>query len=206
MILHDVIESLLRGIDGPVGRRFRAWYYRRRLKSCGRDVCIDSGVYIIHPEKVTIGDNVWLDKRVILIAGEAQITGRPSRNFPNSAYSGQAGEIRIGSDSHIGIDTLIQGHGGVSIGREFTTSAGCKIYSMSNDPGKCRTGTMKDPAYVMKPVVIGDNVWLGLNVVVLGCHIHDDVFIRPNTVVYRDIPANVIHGGAGYSQIRRFPA
>lgn len=45
-------------------------------------------------------------------------------------------------------------------------------------------------------VVIEDNVWLGLNVVVLkGVHIGKNSLIGANSVVTKDIPANVIAAG-----------
>jgi len=46
------------------------------------------------------------------------------------------------------------------------------------------------------PVNINDNVWLGLNVVVLkGVTIGKNSIIGPNSVVIKDIPANVIAAG-----------
>jgi acetyltransferase-like isoleucine patch superfamily enzyme len=46
------------------------------------------------------------------------------------------------------------------------------------------------------PVVIGDNVWLGLNVVVLkGVTIGENSVIGANSLVIRSIPANVVAGG-----------
>lgn len=48
-----------------------------------------------------------------------------------------------------------------------------------------------------RPVIIEDNVWLGLNVVVLkGVHIGKNSLIGANSVVTRDIPANSIAVGS----------
>jgi acetyltransferase-like isoleucine patch superfamily enzyme len=47
-----------------------------------------------------------------------------------------------------------------------------------------------------QPVIIGNNVWLGLNVVVLkGVEIGDNALIGANSVVTKNIPANVIAAG-----------
>jgi acetyltransferase-like isoleucine patch superfamily enzyme len=47
-----------------------------------------------------------------------------------------------------------------------------------------------------KPVIIGDNVWLGLNVVVLkGVEIGENTVIGANSLVTKSIPANVIAAG-----------
>jgi len=46
------------------------------------------------------------------------------------------------------------------------------------------------------PIVIGDNVWLGINTVVLkGVTIGENSVIGANSLVVKDIPANVIAGG-----------
>jgi acetyltransferase-like isoleucine patch superfamily enzyme len=47
-----------------------------------------------------------------------------------------------------------------------------------------------------RPIVIGDNVWLGVNVVVLkGVTIGENSVIGANSLVVKDIPANVIAAG-----------
>jgi len=47
-----------------------------------------------------------------------------------------------------------------------------------------------------KPVIIEDNVWLGINVTVLkGVHIGANSVIGANSLVVKDIPANVIAAG-----------
>ena len=46
------------------------------------------------------------------------------------------------------------------------------------------------------PVIIGSNVWLGMNVIVLkGVTIGDHTTIAANSVVTKDIPANVLAAG-----------
>ena len=49
---------------------------------------------------------------------------------------------------------------------------------------------------ITKPVIIEDNVWLGINTVVLkGVRIGKNTVIAANSVVVKDIPANVVAGG-----------
>lgn len=204
MIIFDLYEALIRGLDGPAGRYLRYTYYRRRLKRCGKHVVIDCGVYILKPSMIELGDNVWLDKYSVLLAGEVDLMGKEVKCIENNFFTGQAGTIQIGDHSHIGIGTVIQGHGGVSIGRHFTSSAGCKIYSLSNDPENCKTGTMLNAEYIIHPVSMGENVWLGLQCVVLGHHIGSNTFIKPNSVVLSDIPSGIIHDGQGNQSKKRF--
>lgn len=56
------------------------------------------------------------------------------------------------------------------------------------------------------PVVIGNNVWLGMNSVVMkGVTIGDNTIIGANSIVTRDIPANVIAAGNPCKVIKPIP-
>ena len=54
-----------------------------------------------------------------------------------------------------------------------------------------------DPrAGAVSPVVIEDNVWIGMNVMVLkGVHIGENTLIGAGSIVTSDIPANVVAAG-----------
>jgi len=55
------------------------------------------------------------------------------------------------------------------------------------------------------PVIIGSNVWLGDNVVVIGpVRIGNGVVVGANSVITRDIPDNVIAAGIPAGIIKRF--
>ncbi|PWU00010.1 MAG: hypothetical protein C5B52_09565 [Bacteroidetes bacterium] len=197
-IILSFFEDCIRNCSGPIGRKFRQWYYRGRLGSCGRNVKIDTGVYFENPKEISLGDNVWIDKNCILIAGTLN---KKNTRFVNQANSnGSLGKIKIGSNSHIGIGTVMQGHGGITTGEFFTTSAYCRIYSFSNDYKQIHHGTQDssefgESHYVVGPVEIGKNVWLGLNVSVISCNLGNDSFILPHSVVYHSIDANSVAGG-----------
>ncbi len=93
--------------------------------------------------------------------------------------------------------TVIQAHGGVVLGRSVTTSAGVKLFSWSNDARRSRAGTFGPGphAYVRSPIVVEDNVWLGLDAVVLGGRLGADSFVMPKSVVVDSFPANSWMGG-----------
>lgn len=195
MIVFDVIESFLRGIEGRIGQILRYYYFKLRFKKCGRNVVIESGVHITRPSMIELGNDIWIDKNVILIAGKIKGVESHSRTIENQFFKGAIGEIHIGSNSHIGIGTIIQGHGGVYIDKYCTMSAGCKIYSFSNDPRTNKKGTMIETQYIIHPVMMQENAWLGLNTVLLGHCIGSNSFIKPNSVIYKDVQANVIYDG-----------
>lgn len=52
------------------------------------------------------------------------------------------------------------------------------------------------PQFIPKPIIIGNNVWIGMNCTIMrGVTIGDNTIIGANSLVTKDIPANVIAGG-----------
>ena len=53
-----------------------------------------------------------------------------------------------------------------------------------------------DETYIVEDTVIGDNVWFGLNVIVLpGVTIGDGAIVQAGSVVTSDVPSLAIVGG-----------
>lgn len=172
----------------------------------GSDVTISEGVYFSQPKKISIGNNVWIDRGAILIAGVVDVSNVKSGS---NALQVTEGMITVGNNSHIGIRTVIQGHGGIHIGDNFTSSTDVKLYSLSNDVKNSQKGTnnrdKSDNYYIKSPIRIGDNVWLGLNTIVLGGTIGSDCFSHPNTVVKNDVPDNsIVRNGDETGYQKRF--
>ena len=52
------------------------------------------------------------------------------------------------------------------------------------------------PALKTAPVIIGDNVWIGMNAIILkGVTIGDNAVVAAGSVVSKDVPANVVVAG-----------
>jgi len=203
-------------LPGPVGNRLRYLYYKSRLRHLGRNVIIDVGVYIQNPEFVSIDDNTWIDRYVILLAGPPR-GKRETLLRVNKNFTLKPGELFIGKNVHIAPYSIISAIGGVHIGNDVTLSSGCKIYSFSHhyrsakNPSKVISfGSQVDPdkqCMIQGPVVIQDNVGLALNCVVLpGVTIHQNSFIFINSVVHSDIPENSLTAGNPAKVLKeRFP-
>lgn len=190
------IEFFIRNLPGGIGRKIRYYYYKLRLAKCGKNVIIDTGVYFQNPKYIYIDDNVWIDKNVIFIAGKLYHLNKDNTKGLELIDENKLGKISIGSNSHIGINTIIQGHGGVTISNYFTSSANCKIYSLSNDVVNSKYGTFgSNNKYIINHIKIEDNVWLGLNVSVIKGEIKRNSFIKPNSVVMTSIDENSIAEG-----------
>ena len=200
----QTVESLIRNISGRIGTVLRRKYYTKRFAQCGKNLVIDEGVIIQGAKDIFIGDNVWIDKYCILMAGKVDIPREQIKIKHNKNYESNEGELHIGSNVHIAPQCIIQAHGGVSIGDYFTSSAGCKIYSLSNDVRSCNFGTHSDNNinYVLSQIHIDENVWLGLNVIVLSGAIEKNSFIAPNSMVLSTIKKNSFANGNPAKKIK----
>lgn len=97
--------------------------------------------------------------------------------------------------SHVNFNGMrMSGNGTVRIGDYFHSGTGCQIItSFHNYEG---ASIPYDTTYVDKDVTIGDCVWLGNNVIVLGgVTIGEGAVIQAGSVVCRDVPAYAIAGG-----------
>jgi len=201
----DILRFFIIYMPGPTGRRLRYYYWKKKFKKCGKNVLIDEGVIIQGPEYISIGDNVCIDKYSILMAGPVRFNDNSVvKRIENKNFKYEEGELIIGNGIHIGISNIIQAHGGVYIGNNVTTSAGVKIYSLSNypyDENDLKTITYANCmasgkiSYIISPVVIEDGVWIALNSIVLGGTIGKNSFISSNSLVYKDIPENSYASG-----------
>lgn len=88
----------------------------------------------------------------------------------------------------------VQGKGIVRIGDNFHSGAECEIITDThNYEGE---SLPYDHTYIIKSVSIGDNVWLGKRVMILGgVNIGDGAIIQAGSVVVSDIPSCSIAGG-----------
>ncbi len=88
----------------------------------------------------------------------------------------------------------IGGRGRVIIGDNFHSGPECRIItSFHNYEG---TKIPYDETYIDRDVIIGDNVWFGTRVMVLGgVTIEEGAIIQAGSVVVSNIPKGAIAGG-----------
>lgn len=214
-IYRDLVGSVIIGMPGPTGRKMRYWYYKKKFKKCGRNVVIDEGVIIQNPEWISVGDNVWIDRYCVLIAGKRDWNGKTVKKKAIKGFENMEGELIIGDNVHIAPLCVIQAHGGVFIGNDLGIAAGTKIYSLShhhcnpkdvNESKVYKFSPMTpntEQSYLLSPIVIEDNAAVGLNsVLLLGAHIMKNSWVSVNSVVIGRIPENCIAAGNPAKKIK----
>lgn len=103
-------------------------------------------------------------------------------NFYANAYCHLLGEIYIGDNVMIGPQTVMWGrdHG----------------MALSAEP-------MNRQEYVNRPIIIGNNVWIGAHCTILkGVVIHDGAVVAAGSVVTKDVPANAVVAGVPAKAIK----
>jgi acetyltransferase-like isoleucine patch superfamily enzyme len=112
------------------------------------------------------------------------------------------GSIHIAENVFIGPYVVIYGHGRVTIGRNTLISMHCRIVS-SNHTIPDRHITIRSQPDILLPVNIGEDVWLGAGVTVLGgVSIGDGCIVGAGAVVTKDLPPYSIAIGVPAKVIR----
>jgi acetyltransferase-like isoleucine patch superfamily enzyme len=114
-----------------------------------------------------------------------QPAAKPLPANPYNPFCWIAGTPEIGEGTWIGAFTLIDGLGGLKIGRGCNISSGAQILSHST-ARRCVT-ERKHPGVDQKPTELGDFVFVGANAVVqMGARIGHHSIIGAGAVVLED--------------------
>ena len=196
-VFHSIIAWLLIDVPGGLGQRLRYRYWRTRFSVCGKNVRIDEGVIFHNPEKIEIGDNVWIMAYAVITA-PSQDQDKISENKHCDGVSGK--KLSIGNEVQVGLFSIINGVGGVAIGDCVTLSARVAIYSATHLPRDPKDSSKlvgtngmvrRRPVFSkQRPVKINEGSWLGVGVVVICADIGKDAFIKTGTIVSRDVEDN----------------
>lgn len=103
------------------------------------------------------------------------------------------GDVTIGDNTRIGIHSTIIGP--VCIGHHVNLAQGIVVTALNHQFGN--TALRVDQQGIStKPVVIGNDVWIGANSVILpGVTIGSHCVVAAGAVVTKDVPSNTVVGG-----------
>lgn len=138
---------------------------------------------------------IGLQKIALTAKVEASRTGKVtvlerSTIDGGSVCRASSGELVIGAHVYINRNCNIVSHKHVKIGNKCTIGPNVCIYDHDHD----FRSNHRDTEYVCKPITIGDNVWIGSNVIIVkGVTIGDNSVIAAGVVVRTDVPPNSIY-------------
>ncbi|HWI16130.1 MAG TPA: acyltransferase [Vicinamibacterales bacterium] len=174
----------VRSLFAILGGRGRAWLMRMRGANLGRKATIGPRVIVRWPTGVRSGERFIAEPDVYL-----KLVGEKAR-------------LDIGDFTFLGRGTELDVLERVTIGSHTVIAPGCFI--TDHNHGISAGLRIDQQGCSAKPVVIGADVWLGANVVVLpGVHISDGAVIGAGSVVTRDVAPMSVVAGAPARVLRR---
>jgi galactoside O-acetyltransferase len=181
--------------------RNRLWWVvlSRRLSTLGKNAVVEWGAHLYHAERIQIGSRARIAGNAVVRANtehpDGVAIGRDTSILENVLINANRGSVVIGDDSWIGPSCLVYGNGHVRIGNGVLIAGQSSINTVSHRIERCDIPVFEQGIDVA-PVVIEDDVWIGLNVVVLqGVTIGRGAVVGAGAVVTRDIPAwSIAHG------------
>lgn len=164
----------------------RCFFLRCRGMKIGEGTLVGE-CYFTWPHKVQIGRNSVIEHNVFFkYDGE---------------YSSEK-SIIIGSTTFIGNSCEFNVSGNIVIGDKCLIASGCKF--IDHDHGLAKHSTMNVQEPNISPIIIEDDVWLGVNVIVLkGVTIHRGAMIAAGSVVAKDVGEYEIVAGVPAKFIRK---
>ncbi len=106
--------------------------------------------------------------------------------------SNQGGMIKIGNGTFFNNNCIVASHEKIEIGEDCSFGPNVVIYDHDHD-FKVHGGK-KMEKYKTSPIKIGNNVWIGANVIILrGVTIGDNSVIAAGTIVRENVRENVIY-------------
>jgi acetyltransferase-like isoleucine patch superfamily enzyme len=136
-------------------------------------------IYITWPHQIAIGRNCNLEHSIY---------------FKYDGIWSIGPTIIIEDDVFIGSGCEFNSNCGIQIGSYSNVASGCRF--IDHDHGIKASIPIGSQPSVKKEIVLGKDVWLGCNVVVLkGVNIGDGAVVAAGAVVTKSIPSNEIWGG-----------
>jgi acetyltransferase-like isoleucine patch superfamily enzyme len=111
------------------------------------------------------------------------------------------GDVTIGDYTRIGIHCTVIGP--VCIGSHVNLAQGITVTALNHN-FEDATKRIDEQGVSTKPVVIGDDVWIGANAVILpGVTIGSHCVVAAGAVVTKDVPDNTLVGGVPAKVIKK---
>ena len=156
--------------------------FRSQCAAVGRGLTMEFMPFMHGSGRIALGDRV-------------RLAGKSSFMFLNR-YD-DAPELAVGDHTFLGHDCMIAVGCSVRIGSHSLLADRVRVSDHDGHPidAKCRR-TDPPPREAIKPVVIGDDVWVGAGAIILkGVTIGDRSIVGAGSVVTRSVPSDVVVAG-----------
>ncbi len=154
----------------------------------------------IHHEALQLNKNVFIGDRVTIYqsGGGGAVTLEPGVHLygDSTIETGEGGQVHIGAETHIQPRCQLSAYvGSIRIGRRVEIAPNCSFYPYNHSTHPDQP-VRQQPLQSRGDILIGDDAWLGVGVIVLeGVTIGDGAVIGAGSVVTKDIPPCAIAMG-----------
>jgi len=146
--------------------------------------------YVTHPGSSLIA--WWRALRMRRLCGRFGGFAGNNVRYANGVRIVNHRNVFIGQRVSFGGSVQLMAYDRIEIGDDCMFAYGTVVNTASHD----YHADVMNTTYLAKPVKIGNNVWFGINSVVLpGVTIGDGAVIAAGAVVTKDVPENAIVGG-----------
>jgi len=170
------------------------WYeplFRSQCEAVGSGLQMEALPWISGTGRIVIGNNV-------------QLSGKSSFTFYRPVFGPP--ELVIGDGTFIGHNCGFNVGRSVRIGRLCLLATSVQIFDNDGHPleAAARRVSMLTPPEAIKPVVIGDEVWIGNGATIMkGVTIGDRSVVGARAVVTKDVPPDTVVAGNPARVVKR---
>lgn len=152
-------------------------FKRKDFAKIGKNVVIEPGVLVFHPENIEIGSNVYIGHNAII----------------KGYYKNQ---MVIGTNVWIGQQCFFHSGGGIKIGDDIGIGPGVKILTSAHDLSKDNLGPIIELELKNGPVEIEDGCDIGVGSIILpGVKIGKGTQVGAGSVVTKETkPYSIVAG------------
>ncbi|MDQ1085594.1 DapH/DapD/GlmU-related protein [Siphonobacter sp. SORGH_AS_1065] len=169
-------------------RKLKSYFYHLGYKLMGMKIGrrnVLPIIYANHYNQISIGDTCKIEPNCVF-KYEGVLSNVPSINILNEVFIGRNCEFNITD--------------GITIGSYSLIASGCKF--IDHDHGFDPNSLIKNQSCYQEAILIGEDVWIGCNVIVLkGVHINNGAIIGAGSVVTRSVPSYEIWAGVPAKKI-----
>jgi acetyltransferase-like isoleucine patch superfamily enzyme len=162
------------------------WYeplFRSQCSVIGSSFRMDRLPYMVGRGRITIGNHV-------------HFSGKPQIGFYNRFY--ETPELAIGDHTFVGHECELTVAQSITIGAHCLLAGGVRMADFDGHPQDATKRRLNQPIdrEAVKPIVIGDDVWIGRGACILkGVTVGNRSIIGTEAVVVKDVPSDVVVAG-----------
>lgn len=208
LIKFELIVTFFSWIPGSFGYFLRKIFYPLIFKKIGRGVIFGPNITIRHPQKISIGDNSFIDENSVLDAkgenNEGIIIGKNVIVGRNTILSCKEGSIYLDDYSNISANCSLLSETKIKMGKYCFLAGQCYLVAGGNHSfDRTDIPIMFQPSLTKGGIVIEEDVWLGASVTVLdGVTVGKGSVVGAGAVVTKSLPGYCVAVGIPARKIR----